>query len=140
MTKLLTKKRIFLFPIILVAILFVIFAGSFVWHFRPLLKTNDIAAFEINGEQRSPIMVYTRLGFPEEYWLISPTDCFIFLAKEKRICIPIWLGRRPYLHYNHDMALGVALDDEIKNNGEYLSRTDENLIFCNGNRIYEIKL
>ena len=136
----LCKRRTLLFCITLAVMLIVVLGGGLIWHFRPLLKTDDIMFFELNGEQRVPVQVYTRFGFDNEYWLDSPKQVFVFIPDSQIILIPVRLGRRPYLHYNHDMTLGVAIDDKVKWNGEYLSRNERNVIFRSGKDIYEIKL
>lgn len=140
MKKTVTSKRILLFLALISLIFAVAFVILFVWHFRPLIKTNDITAYLINGNQKEAVQVYTRLGFSEEYWISSSNDWFVFLPKKQRILIPNWPRRSPYLHFNHDMELGVAIDDEIKCDGEYLSRSDKSLIFRSGTNTYEIEL
>jgi hypothetical protein len=112
-----------------------------VWHFRPLLPTGEISAYEVVNGVAAPMRAYTRLGFPREYWIRGKSGVFVILPEKLIASYPIHMRKIPYLHYNHDMCLGAPIDDPIKSGGRYLTRTRQEISFVgrHGN-IYIVKM
>jgi hypothetical protein len=96
------------------------FLSIWIYHFRPLIPTKAWEAFLLNksGEEEHstvPIKCYTLLGRPNIIFIRNPSAgktlhrWFAINADTNSVCIPMGPDRRPYLAYNHDMALGIQL-------------------------------
>ncbi len=95
-----------------------IFAAVFVYHFRPLLPTSEwriTAERTEGGELRTA--AYRMFGRPHILFVeLKGTDqgryrWFCVDTKRRFAAVPNGPGRIPYLHFNHDMELGITLDD-----------------------------
>ena len=123
-------RRVFCFIAVAVFVIATLAASFLVWHCRPLLRTTQISAYELDGEHALGAEIYTRLGFPNEYWIKTSSYWFVFIPDTQTVALAnSYPRKRPYLSYNHDMALGVAIDFPYKVDGEYLIRNSEQVKF-----------
>lgn len=123
------KRRIGAILLVIVGGLIVGTAG--VYHFRPLIKTSDFSV-KVSGELKAT--AYRMLG--RETLFIELRDesamteeWFIVRFSSKTVCSPNRPGRSPYLHFNHDMGLGVAITDSKFGEGWQIRGDDRYLIF-----------
>jgi hypothetical protein len=96
-----------------------------VYHWRPLVPSVAVhAAYEQGSSGCRDARVY-RMLFRDVVFVELP-DCaeaddrwFAVDLDNRLVLCPNWPERSPYLHFNHDMCLGVAVDDAVKRDGDW---------------------
>ncbi|MDD3118260.1 MAG: hypothetical protein PHQ27_03695 [Victivallales bacterium] len=119
---------------LITGILLVLGGGLYLWHFRPLLRSHDILAMQVDKGEKIVLPVYYRPGFPGEYWFYDQERWFVFIAAEHGIFHPNHPSKRPYLHFNHDMHRGYPIDFELKSAGKYLEQSRHRIVFTDGHQ------
>jgi len=96
-----------------------------VYHWRPLVPSSALrATYEQGRSGRRDARVY-RMLFRNVVFVEVPDHAgggdrwFAVDLDERTVRSPSWPDRSPYLHYNHDMSLGVSVDDTVKRNGDW---------------------
>ena len=103
------------------AVFIAVFAAVFVYHFRPLIPTSGwlVTAKGTEGGKLHAV-AYRMIGRPHILFVeLKCTDqsryrWFCVDTKRRFVAVPNGPERIPYLHFNHDMGLGVTLDDYAK--------------------------
>jgi hypothetical protein len=91
-----------------------------VYHWRPLVPSSAMhATYEQGQSCRRHARVYRMLF--RDVVFVELLDCppeadrwFAVDLSRRVVCRPNWPERSPYLHHNHDMSLGCAVDDTMK--------------------------
>ena len=111
------------------AILFaVLLAGMpMVYHWRPLVPSLALSATYEQGSERHAARVY-RMLLRDVVFVELPEDAettdrwFAVDLRNRVVTSPNGPTADPYLHHNHDMSLGVPINDTLKRNGEWSIR------------------
>lgn len=103
---------------------------TLLWHFRPLVATRVFTAFRKEGGRRTELPVYIRSGFPGEYWIQGPDRWFVVRPAAGTVLAANAPRSTPWLHFNHDMAVGVPLDDPIKSGCHTPKQTPNAICFA----------
>ncbi len=96
-------------------------ASSALYHWRPLVESPDFSVSYAVGTS-APLTgtAYRMLFRPDRVFVRLPDDAqsrysWIAVDLSRRfVAIPNAPDATPYLHFNHDMPLGVAVDDAVK--------------------------
>ena len=130
------KKK---FKLVLILIIIFTFAilSLFVYHKRPLYKTEEYIIKVKNEGSRYKPTLYKMLFRPKVLFLSLKSNnnrgyWFAINTKHKHVGYPIQIGKIPYLNYNSTMSLGVSIDDVIKiNEGWKISWRNDEIFFSN---------
>lgn len=95
--------------------------GALLHHCRPLLPTWSVRATVANAES-TPVEadVYRMLGRPQNVFVRVPDELdvglrWLVIRRDRRwVLSPNRPDTTPYLHFNEDMALGVAVNCAVK--------------------------
>jgi len=133
-----TRRTKWIAATLIVAALLIVGTG-FVHHFRPLLHTADWRiSVEASTGKAGEATVYRMLGRANVLFikLQDPPDenyrWFSIDTKNQIAALPNWPDEKPYLHFNHDMAIGVGLDDGKVDDGWTITWNGDELTFSNG--------
>jgi len=93
-----------------------------VYHWRPLITSSSLQVAYVDGQStRHDARVYRMLFRPQVVFIELPARgnsagrWFAVDLDERTVVFPTGSpDRSPYLHYNHDMTLGVPVDDTLK--------------------------
>ena len=111
------KKRLLVAVVVIPAVIGI---GLHVFHFRPLVKADGWLAVIEAEESKELGEVYRMVGDDDKLFVrfMSPFPAHVegypwFSLRPSRrfLAIPNWPREEPYLHFNHDMALGVEITD-----------------------------
>ena len=119
-------------------------ATWYVHHYRPLISSSEWTA-SIKVEGRDPIAgeVFHLLGRPKSIFIRFPAPLpedsrgypwFSADTSEKFVAIPNWPRTTLYLHFNHDMAIGVGITDGKVDDDWHAEWTDAGFSFHNPKR------
>lgn len=123
---------------IAIAVLYAAFLviAPMVYHWRPLIPSPGLRATCVDGrsiprEARVYRMLFRPWAFVE---FPDRGSWFVVDLDNRAVAFPTASpGRSPYLHYNHDMNLGVPVDDTLKGSGEWrVSWSDGQVVWSNG--------
>jgi hypothetical protein len=115
------KRSVKLTITFLVVLMLAFAASAYVHHFRPLISSTDwTATMKVEGREPIKGEVFYLLGRPETLFIRLPAPIpedvhgypwFSANTSSKFIAIPSWPQTTPYLHFNHDRAIGVGITD-----------------------------
>ena len=114
------------------AIALSIVAGLGVHHFRPLIRTSK---FSVEASGGLDGRVYRMLGRPDTLFIELRNDAedierwFTADIASNEVATPNHPKRIPYLHFNHDMSLGVSITDHKYGEGWQISGTETGITF-----------
>lgn len=111
-----------------------------IYHLRPLIPSSAYQAEYVEGHSSPHEARVYRMLFRQQVFIRLPTcsdlryEWFAVDLDRRIVVSPMGPpGRSPYLHYNHDMRLGVAVDDDLKRSGEWRVRwSDGAVTWSNG--------
>jgi hypothetical protein len=94
---------------------------AYLHHFRPLISSTDwTASMKVEGHEPIAGEVFYLLGRPETLFIRFPAPIpkdlpgypwFSADTSSKFVAMPGWPRTTPYLHFNHDKAIGVEITD-----------------------------
>ena len=135
--------------IALLAVMILTVSGSmFVCHFRPLISSTDWTA-SMNIKSQDPVTgeVFHLLGRSDTLFIRFPAPMpedsrgytwFSADTSRKFVAIPDWPRTSPYLHFNHDKAIGVQVTDGKVNDDWQSEWAEDGFSFSNPRRIIAI--
>lgn len=96
-----------------------------IYYARPLVAYSSLqVTCERAGAEPRAVRVYTML-FRNVVFIETGADCragdrwFAIDLEQRVVFCPSWPPAFPYLHFRHDMNLGVRVDDDVKRNGDW---------------------
>lgn len=103
---------------------------------RPLVKTDEWkASVSFQDEPSVEIPVYKMWGFPNRKFIELPENSrqryHWFVVDSLGVSNCFGVGSFPYRHLNHDMSLGISLDDAKLEDSWHIQRDGENIHFSN---------
>lgn len=114
--------------------------AAVIYHFRPLVYADDYVVVVNEEDERECVAtVYRMLGRSEVLFVelagtleSSLYQWFTVDVQSRRVAVPNAPDRDPYLHFNHDMDLGVFLGDTKIDDNWVVNWSDGTVAFSNG--------
>lgn len=115
------KKSVKLTIALLAVMIVTVTVSAYIYHFRPLISSTDwTASMKIEGQDPVAGEVFHLLGRSDTLFIRFPAPMpedsrgypwFSANTSRKFVAIPDWPRTTPYLHFNHDKAIGVEITD-----------------------------
>jgi len=133
---------------LLAVMILTVSVSMFVCHFRPLISSTDWTA-SMNIKSQDPVTgeVFHLLGRSDTLFIRFPAPMpedsrgytwFSADTSRKFVAIPDWPRTSPYLHFNHDKAIGVQVTDGKVNDDWQSEWAEDGFSFSNPRRIIAI--
>lgn len=124
--------------LVLLVVALGLFATAYVYHFRPVLRTEAWAASVRHarlGETQDRVFV---LAFRPDWLFVEIPDShqdgykwFLVRPKARKVSVGYSPQREPYLSFNHDWSGGIPLTDGKVNDGWQVSWSERGVVFEN---------